>query len=194
MEEEFHVHGAHEHELEHAAQGHGKQHHVELAQQVAIFTAVLAAVGAVVSYLGGSAQIEALMHKNEAVLYKARASDQWSFYQAKSTKAHLMALAADLAPPDKRAGYATELLRYEHEKLEIKARAEAWEEKSHHESELSERAFHPHHALARAMTFIQIAIALASVTALTRKRWLFWQAAVSALIGLGLVGWAYWEQ
>ncbi len=134
MEHDFHVHGAHEHELEHAAQGHGGT--VALAQQVAIFTAILAAIGAVVSYLGGNTQNESLMHKNEAVLYKAHASDQWSFYQAKSTKAHLMSLAAQLAPEDRRRGYAADLARYETEKKEIKARAEAFEAQSRYENEL----------------------------------------------------------
>ncbi|MDA8416465.1 MAG: DUF4337 domain-containing protein [Betaproteobacteria bacterium] len=191
MEDEFHVHGAHEHELEHAAQGHGGDH-VALAQQVAIFTAILAAVGAVVSYLGGNTQNESLMHKNEAVLYKAHASDQWSFYQAKSTKAHLMSLAAQLAPEEKRAVYAADLARYEQEKKAIKAQAEAWEEKSRQENELAEHAFHPHHALALAMTFIQISIALASVTALTQRRWLLWPAGSSAVVGMALVAWAYW--
>lgn len=191
MEHEFHVHGAHEHELEHAAMGHDKGH-VALAQQVAILTAVLAAVGAVVSYLGGNAQNESLMHKNEAVLYKAHASDQWGFYQSKSTKAHLMLLAEQLAPVDQRAKYATELARYEKEKKDIKAQAETWEEKSRHENEEAERAFHPHHQLALAMTFIQIAIALASVTALTQRRWLLWPAGSSAVLGLVLVAWAFW--
>jgi len=50
-EDGFHVHGAHEHEVEHRAQeGPG------LAQSVAIFTAVLATIGAIVSYQGGATQ------------------------------------------------------------------------------------------------------------------------------------------
>ncbi|MBW8073516.1 MAG: DUF4337 family protein [Ferrovum sp.] len=190
MEHDFHVHGAHEHELEHAAT-HGQGGTVALAQQVAIFTAILAAIGAVVSYLGGNTQNESLMHKNEAVLYKAHASDQWSFYQAKSTKAHLMSLAAQLAPADKRGEYAADLPRYEKEKREIKARAEAFEAQSRYENELADKYFHPHHALALAMTFIQIAIALASVTALTQRRWLLWPAGLGALVGCGLTVWAY---
>ncbi len=189
MEEDFHVHGAHEHELEHAASGHGRG--VGLAQQVAIFTAVLAAVGAVVSYLGGNTQNEALLHKNQAVLYKAHASDQWSFYQAKSTKGHILQLAADLAPPGKKADYEEDQARYEREKKAIKAAAEAYEAKSRHEDELAEAAFHPHHILALAMTFIQIAIALASVTALTQRRWLLIPAGLGALIGCGMALFAY---
>ncbi len=191
MEHHFHVHGAHEHEVEHAASGHGGRHGVALAQQVAIFTAVLAAVGAVVSYLGGNTQNEALMHKNEAVLYKAHASDQWNYYQAKSTKGHIVSMAAELAPKDRRAAFQADIARYEKEKKEIKAKAEAFEEKSRLENELAEKSFHPHHALALAMTFIQIAIALASVTALTSRRWLLVPAGVGAVAGCVLAVWAY---
>jgi predicted RNA methylase len=39
---------------------------------------------------------------------------------------------------------------------------------------------HPHHELAQAMTLAQIAISLASITALTRRRWLFGVAAIAA--------------
>ena len=61
----MHVHGAHDHAVEHEAQkGAG------LGQQVAIFSAILATVGAVVSFLGGHTQNEALLYKNEAVLKK----------------------------------------------------------------------------------------------------------------------------
>lgn len=49
----------------------------------------------------------------------------------------------------------------------------------------------PHHHLAEAMTFTQIAIALASITMLTRKRWLLAVAGLSATAGLGLWGLAY---
>lgn len=191
MEDHFHVHGAHEHEVEHAATGHAGRHHVALAQQVAIFTAILAAIGAVVSYLGGSTQNEALMHKNEAVLYKAHASDQWNYYQAKSTKGHIVSMAAELAPKDRRSIFEGDIARYEKEKKEIKAKAEEFEEKSRRENELAEKSFHPHHALALAMTFIQIAIALASVTALTNRRWLLVPAGVGALVGCSMALWAY---
>ncbi len=194
MEHHFHVHGVHEHEVEHAAAGEhkGGGHGVALAQQVAIFTALLAAAGAVVSYLGGNTQNEALFHKNEAVLYKAHASDQWSFYQAKSTKGHIISIAAELAPTKaRRDWYNAEIARYEREKMDIKAKAEAFEEKSRQENELADRAFHPHHALALSMTFIQIAIALASVTVLTRRRWLLIPAGAGALAGCSLAVWAY---
>src|SRR5258708_16052201 len=88
----IHVHGAHEHAVEHEAHKGG------LGQQVAIFSAVLATIGAVVSFLGGHTQNEALYHKNEAVLFKTQASNMWNYYQAKSTKQNLAEFAAGLAP------------------------------------------------------------------------------------------------
>jgi hypothetical protein len=177
----FHVHGAHEHAVEHEA-----QHGPGLAQYVAIFTAVLSTLGAIVSYQGGATQNEAMLFKNEAVLKKAQASDQWAFYQAKSSKGHLMELAADLAPPDKKATYKAMVDKYTEEKKAIKIQAEALDKASELANQRSEEAMHPHHRLAQSMTLVQIAISLASITALTRVRWLFALAAVAAAGGVGL--------
>ncbi|HZP91843.1 MAG TPA: DUF4337 domain-containing protein [Burkholderiales bacterium] len=185
-EQHMHVHGAHEHAVEHEAhRGPG------LAQQVAIFTAVLSTIGAVTAYMGAATQNEAMLYKNEAVLKKAEASDQWNYYQSKSTKGHLAELAARLSrDPAQVEFYNKEARRYDQEKKAIKAQAEALDEESHKANEKSERAMHPLHRLEQAMTLIQIAISLASITALTRKRWLLVVAACSAAGGLGLLGWA----
>jgi Domain of unknown function (DUF4337) len=180
-DEEFHVHGAHEHHIEHAAHaGEG------LAQWVAIFTALLSTLGAVISYQSGATQNEAMLYKNEAVLYKTRASDQWNFYQAKSMKGHLMEMAADLAPVDKREHYRQQVAKYDREKAEIRAKAEQLEKTSAEANVHSIHTLHPHHRQAQAMTLIQIAISLASITALTRKRWLFGFAGIAAVAGVGL--------
>lgn len=182
----FHVHGAHEHAVEHEAHGGPG-----LAQQVAIFTAILSTLGAIVSYQGGASQNEAMLFKNEAVLKKTEASDQWNFYQSKSSKGHLMELAMDLAPPDKKDFYKKQVEKYEKEKKEIKQKAEALEAESRKANDESEHALHPHHKQAQAMTLVQIAISLASITALTRKRWLFVIASVAAAGGVALWGWSF---
>lgn len=184
MSEGFHVHGAHDHAVEHGAHGGDS-----LSGQVAIFTAILASVGAIVSYQGGDTQNQAMLFKNEAVLKKAQASDQWSFYQAKSNKGHLMQLAADIAPASKRGYYKAQIEKYEKEKEEIKKKAEELEAESEKANMESEHAMHPHHKLAQSMTLIQIAIALASITVLTRK-WLFALAAAAAAGGLVMWGFA----
>jgi hypothetical protein len=181
-----HVHGAHEHAVEHEAQKGG------LGQQVAIFSAVLATVGAIVSFLGGHTQNEALLYKNEAVLFKAQASNMWNYYQAKSTKQNLAEFAASLATdPAVRDKFAANVKRYEVEKEEIKKQAEALEAQSKAASEKSEHALHPHEKLAISMTLLQIAIALASITVLTQKRWLLAGAGLAAFAGaaLGIIAW-----
>ncbi len=66
----FHVHGPHDHAVEHEA-AHGEDHGkakvgASLAQMVAIFTAILATIGAIVSYQGGHTQNEALLHNKLA--------------------------------------------------------------------------------------------------------------------------------
>lgn len=183
-EQHMHVHGAHDHEVEHQAhQGPG------LAQQVAIFTAILSTIGAVVAYMGAATQNEAMLLKNEAVLKKAEASDQWNFYQSKGTKGHLVELASRLTKdPAQVKFYKKEIGRYDLEKKEIRVKAEELDKESHKMNEGSEHALHPLHKLEQALTLIQIAIALGSITALTRKRWLFITAILAAAGGITLFG------
>ena len=183
MSEEYEVRGVHEEVVEHHA-----EHREPLAQQIALFSAVLATIGAVVSLLGGHTQNDALYYKNEAVLLKARASDAWSYYQAEEIKRHLLEATAPLSHDDKAPGriatYAARAHGLQAEAQTLDKRSEAADEESRH-------ALRPHVKLSVAMTFVQIAIALASITALTRRRWLFVAAALSAVVGivLTLVAW-----
>jgi hypothetical protein len=72
-----------EEELDLPEQSHGGG---PLGQWVAIFTAILAALGAAVSYEGSHLMNQVLLKKNEAVLHKAEATNEWNHYQATSTK------------------------------------------------------------------------------------------------------------
>jgi len=173
-----HVHGPHDHAVEHEAHKGG------LGQQVAIFTAVLATVGAIVSFFGGDTQNNAMLYKNNAVLARAEASDQWAFYQAKGVKKNVAEAAAALASDPKKAEqYAAEAKRYGGEQKDIEAQARKYEKEYKEWNEKSDHALHPHHYLAISMTLLQIAIALASITVLTQKRWLLVGAGLSAFAG-----------
>ena len=176
----IHTHAPHEEFVEeHAA-------HHPLSQWVAIFTALLAALGAIVSYQGSHLMNEVLLHKNEAVLQKAHATDQWNYYEAVSTKEHLMELARDLAPPERQAAISAKIQKYDQQKISIKQQAEALEQASRKADNESDRLNRPHTELARSLIFLQIAISLASITALTGRRWLFALAFASAAGGIGL--------
>ena len=163
--EHFHVHGPHDHELEHAA--HSKD---PLAGRVAMMTAIFATIGALFGYMASATQNDALMFKNEAAIRKTEASDQWNFYQAKSSKQNLAELGATLSTGDQQARYQKEVDRYKKEKDDIMVDAKKLEEQSKVAEEKSEAAMHNHHRWAQAMTLIQIGIALAAITILTRNK------------------------
>lgn len=177
----FHVHGPHDHEVEHVAQHGGDR----FTSRVAVLTALLSTIGAIFGYLGGHAQNAALLYKNDAAIQKTAASNQWNYYQAKSNKQNLAELSIVLTQGEARQKYADEVARYRHEKEEIKAEAEKLEALAKVSDDKSVAEMHVHERWALATTLLQIAIALSAITLLTRKRWLL--AGVLGATGLGLV-------
>jgi hypothetical protein len=148
----------------------------------AITAAVLAVFAAFGSLLSGHAANEAILAQNEA-------TDQWAFFQAKSTKEQIFdvgsqvvnALTEGTAQAD-RTKPALERLRgevrrYEREKEEIKREAEKWEEESRHE-------YHKHTRFALGIALFQVGIVLASVSLLVRFRWLHALSLVTGVVGL----------
>lgn len=183
----FHVHGPHDHELEHAAQGaHGGHDNGGggMIGQIAVITAIIATVGAIFSYMGGATQANAGLYKNNAAIKKTEASNQWNYFQAKSTKQSLAEFARDLAPEDKKITYQGKIDRYEKEKNEIKTSAEKLEAEAATWDKSSDAQMHQHHRWAQATTVLQVSIALAAIALLTRKKWL--EYGMFALAGLGL--------
>lgn len=181
----FHVHGPHDHAVEHAA--HGED---DFASRIAVMTAILSTVGALFSYQGGATQNDAMLHKNEAAIRKTEASNQWNYYQAKSNKQNLAELAVALAGGENRDKYLQEVERYKKEKAEIKEKAEQLEASAKEADRASDAAMHVHHRWAQAMTAVQIAISLAAITLLTRRRWLQMAAIAAAGVGAVLAGMA----
>jgi len=179
----FHVHGPHDHELEHAAQ-HGAKD--SFTSNIAVMTAVLATIGALFSYMGGATQANAGLFKNNAAIKKTEASNQWNYYQAKSSKQNLAELATALVPEDRKGQYQQEVERYKKEKSDIKAAAEKLEADSTNWDKQSDAQMHLHHRWAQATTALQISIALAAIALLTRRSWLGYAVGGVALVGVGL--------
>ncbi|MBH9575613.1 DUF4337 domain-containing protein [Inhella proteolytica] len=189
----FHVHGPHDHEVEHAV--HAKAHGAEgLKGQLAVITAVLATIGALFSYQGGATQANAGLYKNDAAIKKTEASNQWAYYQSKSSKQNLAELAVALLPEgERRATYQAEIQRYKTEKDEIKAKAEGLERESAAFEKKSDAQMHEHHRWAQATTALQVAIALAAIALLTERRWLEWGTVALGGVGVVLGGLAWFH-
>lgn len=176
----FHVHGPHDHELDHAAQ-HGDRD--SFSGTIAVMTAILATIGALFSYMGGATQANAGLYKNNAAIKKTEASNQWNYYQAKSSKQNLSELAVAIVSEDKKGQYQAEVERYKKEKAEIKVEADKLEAEAKDWDTRSDAQMHLHHRWAQATTALQISIALAAIALLTRRNWLKWGVLGVAAIG-----------
>ena len=144
-----------------------------LLKQIALTTAILAAVAAVAALQSGSAVNTALILKTEAARLQAEASDQWAYYQAKGIKAAIQEaardawLAAGKQPP---AGHEAETRRYAQDQDEIKKAAAERERQRDEKSREADHLIHRHHGFASAVALMQVSIALGAVAALTRTR------------------------
>jgi hypothetical protein len=124
---------------------------------VALTAAILAAVAAIAASLSSH-------HESECVLDQIKASDQWAYYQAKGIKENTAALEARLLQAMGKPSAETEgSERYQREKEEIRAKAEELTVASEHHMAL-------HRTFSRTVTLSQIAIAVAAVSVLTKKR------------------------
>jgi hypothetical protein len=125
---------------------------------VALSTAILAVLAAIASLLSGQ-------HANEAMMSQIEAADQWSYYQSKSIKAAVLdAKTAFTGAPE--GEDQSKRIRYDKEQEEIKSEAEQ-------KQAAAKSYFHKHEVFAHGVTMFQIAIAIAAISALTRKR-SFW--------------------
>jgi uncharacterized protein DUF4337 len=185
----FHVHGPHDHALEHEAHAEPQG----MAGRLAVATAIIATIGALFSYMGGLTQANAGLFKNEAAIKKTEASNQWNYYQAKSSKQNLAELAVELAPESRKAFYGDEIKRYKQEKEAIKKDAEKFEHESDDWSKRSDEQIHQHHRWAQATTALQISIAMAAIALLTRSRRLQVGVYVLSAIGIavGILAWLH---
>lgn len=180
MDDDYDVEGLHDHEVEAAAERRDP-----LAQRIALMTAILSTIGAIVNFASGNAQNEALFLKNESILKQSQASDQWAYYQSKSTKMHIADAAAKLtADPAVRQSFIDERDAEDRGRRTVQREANRLQAESQHLAHESDAKLKPHEHLALALGFLQIGIALSAITVLTRRRWLIWCAGAAALIGI----------
>lgn len=191
MSEAFEVPSPHEKHVEHTTEhAHGRGDN--FASRIAVMTALMATLGAMLSYQAGSTESEAAMDKNNAAIIKTEAANQWNYYQAKSSRQNLAELATHIPGVDA-AHYKDEIERYKSQKEDVRKQAEKLEAASREWDEKSEQALYQHHRWAQAMTAIQIAISLAAITLLTRREWLkrMSYTAAGVAVVLGSLAWLH---
>jgi hypothetical protein len=137
----------------------------------AVSTAIMAVFAALGSLMAGH-------HSNEALILQIKASDQWSYYQAKGIKAEiaqaivLQHATANVEVPDE----------VKKKQAQYKADQESIKDKAHDFEKDSEEHLQRHVTFARSVTLFQIAIAISAIAMLT-KRPPLWYFSVALSVG-----------
>ena len=153
---------------------------------LSLSTALIAVFAAVASLESGSYANDAIVQKNESILNQARASDQWAYFQAKGIKAVVYTAQSEAMSgnPEVAAKFREDGKREKHEQAELSAKAKEFEKKVEESDKESEHSLHIHHQFAKAVTIFQVAIALAAIAALTRKRAMWMVSLAGGALGL----------
>jgi len=153
--------------------------------RLALSTAIMAVLAALTTLYMGK-------YSSRAIMGQGQESDQWAFYQAKSIKGstyeinkktlELQFLTQKGLSPEAAAEYqktvskyGDEVKRYDGEKKEIKEKAESIAKGKATAQEMSGN-------FAYALIFLQIALMLASISSLTKRRYL-WYIALTCNLG-----------
>jgi hypothetical protein len=175
MPEEMEVPTEHLHEdMEHAAHHSGET----WILFVALSSALLAVLAAACSLLAGH-------RANEAMIEQIQASDQWAYYQAKGVKSAVLESKMELLRTlgkDPDAKDDEKVSEYKNQQKEI-------EEKAREKENSSAENLASHQILAKGVTVFQIAIALGAISALTKKKWLWFVS-----LALGAAGVVFFLQ
>jgi hypothetical protein len=151
--------------------------------QVSITIAILAVIAATVGSLETIETAAAIGDKNDAVFLQNKATDNWSFFQAKSIKKSTYDIAA-ASNPALAEDYKAQSKRYETEGKELLAKGEDLERQTDTKLETSEHHEHRHHILTIGVTLLHISIAIATIAIIMGGQKWPWYGAL-ALGGLG---------
>ena len=169
--------------LEEAAEGGGEARGPRWLLWLSLSTAIVAVLAAIASLESGDHANEAIILKTEATLTQSREDDAWGYYQAKSIKQEMLEAMSELTPrPDLAAQWKARAEAEKKGKAEKQAEAEKLGREVADGDTEARHHLSMHHQFARAVTVFQVAIALAAIAALTRRKQLWW---VSLAIGAG---------
>ena len=167
---------------EHAAHAHAEGG--LNAAIVPLSIAVMAVIAAVFGSLETTAASNAVLARSSAAVRQGEASDLWGFFQARSIKKNMYELAALQSAGDT-AALKAKAEQYAKEEGDLQTQARAKEAEVKAQEALSETAMERHHQLTLSTNVVHLAIALASISIVMRRRWL-WMGSL-AVVAVGVV-------
>ena len=161
---------------------------------VSLSVVIIAVIAAIAAQWGGKYSSRVLSQLNDATFNQTRASDQWAFYQAKSIKLKAYELARDQFIHAASAtnaetaklinAYESQIANYKKEQKGIEAEAKELETKRDEARQAAKLSSQKGSKMGLAISFFSVAVALASICTVTKKKPLWFVALVFAGVAI----------
>jgi hypothetical protein len=172
-----------------------KEHREAWTKYTAVSLVFIAVLAAVATQWSGKYSGKVLVELNNSTYKQAQASDQWSYYQAKSIKQNLFEAVSEVAGKSAAtngeheaqalAAFNAKVAKYEAEKKEIKQNAEQLEKQRDDSRAVATSASQKGGGMGLAIAIFQISIALASICMVTKKPPLWYVSLALAALATG---------
>ena len=179
-------------DLEHAEHARHAAHEGDpFLMRVSVTIALLAVLAASVASLESLETAATLGAKNDAALIQNKATDQWSFFQAKSIKKNMYEIAAMGGGPHADE-FRAAAKRNDGEGVQIQSQATDLGNQVEAKLQAGEVHERRHQVLTMAVTLLHVAIAIATVSIIVRgARWPWLGALALGAAGLLATAFAY---
>ncbi len=151
------------------------------SKYLALTTVSIAVLAAIASLLAGRYATEAILEKNNAVLFQTKVSDQWSYYQAKGVKKNIaeavQTITGNISVKD-------QVIKYTTEQADVTMVANEYEKQRDEANIQSAKFIAKHQKFSFAVTLFQVAISLSAMAALLRRKYFWYGSIFLTLVGL----------
>lgn len=150
---------------------------------VALSSALLAVIAAISALLAGH-------NANEAMMEQIQSANRWAYYQSKSIKAAVLSSKMQLIHE-----MGKKVQEKDEEKLaEYKTEQDEISKEAHEKEASSQKYLHIHETFAKAVTFFQIAIAVAAISVLVKRRRFWFVSLAFGFLGLFFFIQGFWPK
>jgi DNA repair exonuclease SbcCD ATPase subunit len=161
---------------------------------VSLSVVMIAVIAAIAAQWGGKYSSRVLTQLNDATFNQTLASDQWAYYEAKSVKLKSYEIARDELSHSANAAdaemakliktYEGQIARYQGEQKDIEAKAHELEAKRDAARVSATIASGKGGKMGLAISFFSVAVALASICLVTKKKPLWFAAIILAGVAI----------
>jgi hypothetical protein len=153
------------------------------AAVVPLSIAVMAVIAATFGSLETTNSATAIIARSDAAIRQGEATDLWGYFQADSIKKSMFEIAVRQTQVDI-PGLKAKADDYASREADLQTRAKAKEQEVLRQVAISETAMERHHRLAYATNIVHLAIAIASISIVVRRRWLWYGSLACLVIGM----------